>query len=234
MFVEYLNPPPSVDHQVPTFIAPGPAVSTEADHDIEVAHMDNNSFVEFPILEPSFEESSTQIYKEAFTESCWIKAVQEELNKFKRLKVWELVPHLDHVMIITLKWIYKVKLDEVGADTQMVEKSKLDEDPQEKAVDHTRYHGMIGTLMYLTSSRPDLIFDVCMSFANADHAGCQYTRKSMSGNMQLLGDRLSRVSVGRHFTKPLARERFDFLINKLGMTSMSPETMQQLADEEEE
>ncbi|GJV68420.1 retrovirus-related pol polyprotein from transposon TNT 1-94 [Tanacetum coccineum] len=47
-------------------------------------------------------------------------------------------------------------------DTPMVEKSKLDEDPQGKAVDPTRYHGMIGSLMYLTSSRPDLVFVVCM------------------------------------------------------------------------
>ncbi|GKC74515.1 retrovirus-related pol polyprotein from transposon TNT 1-94, partial [Tanacetum coccineum] len=42
-------------------------------------------------------------------------------------------------------------------------KSKLDEDPQGKAIDPTRYRGMIGTLMYLTSSRPDLVFVVCMS-----------------------------------------------------------------------
>nr|GEU85736.1 hypothetical protein [Tanacetum cinerariifolium] len=43
-------------------------------------------------------------------------------------------------------------------DTPMMKKSKLDEDPQGKAVDPTRYHGMIGSLMYLTSSRPDLEF----------------------------------------------------------------------------
>ncbi|GJY24701.1 retrovirus-related pol polyprotein from transposon TNT 1-94, partial [Tanacetum coccineum] len=111
----------------------------EADYDIEFAHMDNNSFVEFPILEPSSEESSTQvvipnhvhsinqlpeangpkitrliIYKEALAESCWIEAMQEELNEFERLEVWELVPCPDRVMIITLKWIYKVKLDELG------------------------------------------------------------------------------------------------------------------------
>ncbi|GJU11882.1 retrovirus-related pol polyprotein from transposon TNT 1-94 [Tanacetum coccineum] len=40
--------------------------------------------------------------------------MQEELNKFERLEVWELVPRPDRVMIITLKWIYKVKLDELG------------------------------------------------------------------------------------------------------------------------
>nr|GEX54384.1 putative reverse transcriptase domain-containing protein [Tanacetum cinerariifolium] len=354
--------PEFCDLQVPTVIAPEPAVSIgipsstiinqdepststlqttpktsspvipldveEADHQIKVAHMDNNPFVEFLIPEPSFEESSTQViipnnvhslneallcyfdsflssvdpksYKEALTESCWIEAMKEEPNEFKRLKVWELVPRPDQVMIITLKWIYKVKLDELGGvlknkahlvargyrleegidfeeyfapvarleairifiafaahmnmvfyqmdvktvflngilceevyvsqpdefldpdnpnhvyklkkkftkgtvnptlfvrrkgkdillsptgillnqskyaleslkkygmetceptDTPMVEKSKLDEDPQGKAVDPTRYHGMIGTLMYLKSSRPDLVFAVCM------------------------------------------------------------------------
>ncbi|GKC57900.1 retrovirus-related pol polyprotein from transposon TNT 1-94, partial [Tanacetum coccineum] len=53
-------------------------------------------------------------YKEALTHSCWIEAMQEELYEFKRLEVWELVPPLDKVMVITLKWIYKVKLDELG------------------------------------------------------------------------------------------------------------------------
>ncbi|GJX25298.1 retrovirus-related pol polyprotein from transposon TNT 1-94 [Tanacetum coccineum] len=108
-------------------------------------------------------------------------------------------------------------------DTPMVEKSKLDEDPQGKAVDPTHYRGMVGTLMYLTASRPDLTFVVCMcaryqakptekhlhavkrifkylrgtvnrglwypkdssialtAYADADHAGCQDTRRSTSG-----------------------------------------------------
>nr|GEY49837.1 putative ribonuclease H-like domain-containing protein [Tanacetum cinerariifolium] len=53
-------------------------------------------------------------YKEALTQSCWNEAMQEELNEFERLEVWELVPQPDQVMVITLKWIYKVKLDELG------------------------------------------------------------------------------------------------------------------------
>nr|GEZ79533.1 retrovirus-related Pol polyprotein from transposon TNT 1-94 [Tanacetum cinerariifolium] len=53
-------------------------------------------------------------YKDALTKSCWIKAMQEELNEFERLEVWELIPRPDKVMVITLKWIYKVKLDELG------------------------------------------------------------------------------------------------------------------------
>ncbi|GJW15062.1 retrovirus-related pol polyprotein from transposon TNT 1-94 [Tanacetum coccineum] len=44
----------------------------------------------------------------------------------------------------------------------MVDRTKLDEDLQGTLVDATRYHGMIGSLMYLTSSRPDLVFVVCM------------------------------------------------------------------------
>ncbi|GKC03604.1 integrase, catalytic region, zinc finger, CCHC-type containing protein [Tanacetum coccineum] len=55
-----------------------------------------------------------KMYKDALTQSCWIKAMQEELNEFERLGVWELVPRPDKVMVITLKWIYKVKLDELG------------------------------------------------------------------------------------------------------------------------
>nr|GEX48504.1 hypothetical protein [Tanacetum cinerariifolium] len=53
-------------------------------------------------------------YKEALTQCYWIEAIQEELNEFERLEVWELVPRPDKVMVITLKWIYKVKLDELG------------------------------------------------------------------------------------------------------------------------
>ncbi|GKA86810.1 retrovirus-related pol polyprotein from transposon TNT 1-94, partial [Tanacetum coccineum] len=255
-------------------------------------------------------------------------------------------------------------------DTPMVEKSKLDEDKEGKAVDLSHYRGMIGTLLYLTASRPDLQFAICMcaryqarptkkhlnevkrifrylkgtvhrglwypkdssialtAFADADHAGCQDTRRSTSGSIQLLGDRLVSWSSKRQksaaissteaeyialsgccaqvlwmrsqltdygfgfnkipmycdnksaialccnnvqhsrskhidirfhfikehvengvielyfvnteyqladiFTKALGRERIEFLINKLGMRSFTPETLKQLADEVDE
>ncbi|GJR76794.1 retrovirus-related pol polyprotein from transposon TNT 1-94 [Tanacetum coccineum] len=47
-------------------------------------------------------------------------------------------------------------------DTPMVKKSTLDEGKEGKAVDPSHYHGMIGTLLYLTASRPDLQFSICM------------------------------------------------------------------------
>ncbi|GKB19477.1 retrovirus-related pol polyprotein from transposon TNT 1-94 [Tanacetum coccineum] len=52
--------------------------------------------------------------KTAMVKACWFKAMQEEIYEFDRLQVWELVPKPDCVMIIALKWIYKVKLDEYG------------------------------------------------------------------------------------------------------------------------
>ncbi|GKD72375.1 retrovirus-related pol polyprotein from transposon TNT 1-94, partial [Tanacetum coccineum] len=104
----------------------------EADHDIKVSHMDDNSSFDIPIPEPistrhqlqdeallcyydSFLSSvEPKSYKDVLTKSCWIEAMQEELNEFERLKFSELVPRPDRVMIITLKWIYKVELDELG------------------------------------------------------------------------------------------------------------------------
>nr|GEW28891.1 integrase, catalytic region, zinc finger, CCHC-type, peptidase aspartic, catalytic [Tanacetum cinerariifolium] len=149
----------------------------EESHDLEVAHMSNDPYFSIPIPETVFEESSSsdviptivhsdapilehliepKTYKDALTQSCWIKAMQEELNEFERLKVWELVPRPDKVMVIILKWIYNVKLDELGG----ILKNK------------------------------------------------------------------ARLA--------LCRERFKFLIDKLGMRSFTPETLNELADEAEE
>ncbi|GJV15573.1 retrovirus-related pol polyprotein from transposon TNT 1-94 [Tanacetum coccineum] len=84
-----------------------------------------------------------------------------------------------------------------SVDTPMVEKNKLDEDLQGTPVDATLYRGMIGSLMYLTSSRPDLIYAVCLcarmsltAYSDVDHARCQDTRRSTSGSAQFLGDKL--------------------------------------------
>nr|GEY64883.1 retrovirus-related Pol polyprotein from transposon TNT 1-94 [Tanacetum cinerariifolium] len=46
--------------------------------------------------------------------------------------------------------------------TPMVEQAKLKFDLVRKPVDHTDYRSMIGSLMYVMSSRPDLIFATCM------------------------------------------------------------------------
>ncbi|GKB02718.1 retrovirus-related pol polyprotein from transposon TNT 1-94, partial [Tanacetum coccineum] len=85
-------------------------------------------------------------------------------------------------------------------DTPMVEKSKLDEDPQGKAVDPTHYRGMVGTLMYLTAS-----------YENTDHAGCEDTRQSTSRSMQLLGDRLVSWSSKRQKSATISSTEAEYI-----------------------
>ncbi|GJT71802.1 retrovirus-related pol polyprotein from transposon TNT 1-94 [Tanacetum coccineum] len=116
--------------------------------------------------------------------------------------------------------------------TPMATKPKLDADLSGTLVDQTEYHSKIGSLMYLTSSRPNIVQAVCycaryqarptekhlkevkrifrylrgttnmglwypkdssfelIAFSDADHARCIDTRKSTSGGIQFLGDKL--------------------------------------------
>ncbi|GJT80832.1 retrovirus-related pol polyprotein from transposon TNT 1-94 [Tanacetum coccineum] len=50
--------------------------------------------------------------KEAMTDPTWIYSMQEELLQFKRLDVWVLVPTLDNIKPLTLKWLFKNKHNE--------------------------------------------------------------------------------------------------------------------------
>nr|GEX52485.1 retrovirus-related Pol polyprotein from transposon TNT 1-94 [Tanacetum cinerariifolium] len=222
-------------------------------------------------------------YKDALTQSCWIKAMQDELKEFERLEGKVNVSQLDgFVDQDNPNHVYKLKKALYGlkqsprawydmlssflisqdfskgsvnltlfihmngndlllkygfescnpVDTPMVEKSKLDKDKKEKVIDPSHYHGMIDTLLYLTASRPNLQFAICMcaryqtrptekhihavrrifrylcgtvnrglwypkdssvaltAFTDADHAGCQDTRRSTSGSLQFLRERL--------------------------------------------
>nr|GFC41569.1 integrase, catalytic region, zinc finger, CCHC-type, peptidase aspartic, catalytic [Tanacetum cinerariifolium] len=62
----------------------------------------------------------------------------------------------------------ELKEEEFGKDscdsveTPMVDRVKLDEDPLGIPVDQTRFRSMVGSVIYLTASRPDLVFVVCM------------------------------------------------------------------------
>ncbi|GJU64184.1 retrovirus-related pol polyprotein from transposon TNT 1-94 [Tanacetum coccineum] len=100
-------------------------------------------------------------------------------------------------------------------DTPMVEKSKLDEDTQGKAVDPTHYRGMIGTLMYLTASGPDLTFVdssiTLTTYTYGDHAGFQDTRRSTSRCMKLLGDRLVSWSSKRQKSDAISSTEAEYI-----------------------
>nr|GEZ02750.1 retrovirus-related Pol polyprotein from transposon TNT 1-94 [Tanacetum cinerariifolium] len=128
-----------------------------------------------------------------------------------------------------------------SVDTPMMDRLKLDEEP-------------LGTinwgLLYLKDTAMALT-------AYADHAGCQDTRRSTSGSAQFLGDKLhfrsKHVDIHHHFireqvergvvelyfvttdyqfanifTKALPRQRFEFILPRLGMKSMSPTTLKRL------
>ncbi|GJV64000.1 retrovirus-related pol polyprotein from transposon TNT 1-94 [Tanacetum coccineum] len=103
-------------------------------------------------------------------------------------------------------------------DTPMVEKSKLDEDKEGKAVDPSHYHGMIGTLLYLTARTvhrglwyPKDSSFALTAFADADHAGCQDTRRSTSGSIQLLGDRLVSWSSKRQKSAAISSTEAEYI-----------------------
>nr|GEV81151.1 retrovirus-related Pol polyprotein from transposon TNT 1-94 [Tanacetum cinerariifolium] len=91
--------------------------------------------------------------------------------------------------------LHKFGMDSCDSvDTPMVDRLKLNEDPVGIPVDQTRFCSFGGSLMYLTASRPDLVFVVytamaLTAYADADHAVCQDTR-STSGSAQFLGDKL--------------------------------------------
>ncbi|GJY65605.1 retrovirus-related pol polyprotein from transposon TNT 1-94 [Tanacetum coccineum] len=91
--------------------------------------------------------------------------------------------------------------------TPMATKTKLDVDLSGEPIDQTDYRSKIGSLMYLTSSRPDIVQAVCYCaryqarptekhlkevkrifryLRDADHASCIDTRKSTSGGIQFL------------------------------------------------
>ncbi|GJT25353.1 retrovirus-related pol polyprotein from transposon TNT 1-94 [Tanacetum coccineum] len=288
--------------------APSPKVSSDQSSSTNIIH---------PIMHPDHQISK---HNSKWTKDHPLENIIGELdrrdqsntrepNEFERLGVWELVPLLDKVMVITLKWIYKVKLDELGGilknksrlvargyrkeegigfvesftpvarledirifllfaahmnmfvyhmdisqsprgifinklkyaleslkkygfdscdpvDTPMVKKSKLDEDKEGKAVNPSHYRGMIGTLLYLTASRPDLSKHIDIRF--------HFIKKHVENGVIELYFVNTEYQLADIFTKALGRERIEFLINKLGMRSFTPETLKQLADEVDE
>nr|GFA23220.1 retrovirus-related Pol polyprotein from transposon TNT 1-94 [Tanacetum cinerariifolium] len=119
-------PSPSNSQTTPKTQSPIILNDVEDDnHDLDVAHMNNDLFFVSTRLQLheqalfyyydaflTFVEPKT--YKDALTQSCCIEAMQEELNEFEHLELWELIPRPNKVIVITLKWIYKVKLDELG------------------------------------------------------------------------------------------------------------------------
>ncbi|GJV73675.1 hypothetical protein Tco_1493670 [Tanacetum coccineum] len=201
--------------------------------------------------------------KEAMADSAWIEAMAEEASSVDRLKIihknstllrkalyglkqapraWTSDPPAPKGIFINqakyaLEILKKHNMDNCHSiGTPLATKPKLDVDLSGEPVDQSDYRSKIGSLMYLTSSRPDLVQAVCYcaryqarptqkhlkevkrifkylkgtinmglwypkdsgfeltAFSDADHAGCLDTRKSTSGGIQFLGDKLVLMS----------------------------------------
>ncbi|GKA00817.1 retrovirus-related pol polyprotein from transposon TNT 1-94 [Tanacetum coccineum] len=173
--------------------------------------------------------------------------------------------------------------DPIGAP--METKNKLDLDKNGTSINAMKYQSMIGALMYLTSSRPDIVHATCLcawyqaqptekylrevkrifrylrgtvnmglwytkdfgfeltNFSDDDHAGCQDSFKSTSGETQFLREKLEHVEKGTIelyfiktdyqladiFIKALLVDRFNYLVRCLGMRSLSPQELERLA-----
>ncbi|GKG52567.1 hypothetical protein Tco_0549679, partial [Tanacetum coccineum] len=90
--------------------------------------------------------------------------MQEEMQQFVHQEVWKLVPFPEGKTAIGTKWILKNKSDARGIvvrnkATTLVEATtpKSKEEPDE-AINIHLYRSMIGSLMYLTASRPNIQF----------------------------------------------------------------------------
>nr|GEY48783.1 integrase, catalytic region, zinc finger, CCHC-type, peptidase aspartic, catalytic [Tanacetum cinerariifolium] len=176
------------------------------------------------------------MYKDALTQSCWIEAMQEELNEFEQLEVWELVPRQDKVMVITLRWIYKVKLDELGGILKNKARLVARGYRQEEGIDFEESFAPVARLEAIrTFSR------ICRSqeYGRLSN-GCEdcvfkyhFIKEQVENGVIELYFVNTEYQLADLFTKALGRDRIEFLINKLGMRSFTPKTLKQLTDEVE-
>ncbi|GJY26466.1 retrovirus-related pol polyprotein from transposon TNT 1-94 [Tanacetum coccineum] len=258
------------------------------------APVDNHPFINIFALEPSSEASSSRDlikpknFKSAITEDCWFQAIQDEIHEFDQLQVWELVPQPDCVMIIALKWIYKVKLDEYGDvlknKARLVAKGYRQEEgidfeesfapvarieairifiPNAASKNMTIYQMDVKTTflngkmkeevyvsqpegfvdsdhpthvyrlkksLYGLKQAPRAWYDTLSQFlldnkfskgavdpklftrkTDADHAGCQDTRRSMPGSAQFLRDKLVSWSSKKHKSTAISTIEAEFI-----------------------
>nr|GEZ82665.1 hypothetical protein [Tanacetum cinerariifolium] len=142
---------------------------------------------------------------------------QEKIHEFERLDVWILVLCPENILIIPLKWLFKIKLDEYGEVLKNKARLVAKGYGQEAGIDfeesfapvarleaiilfitHVASQNMVIFQMdiktaFLNRELNEVVYDSnfkVIAFADADYAGCHDTRRSTSGSAQFLGGRL--------------------------------------------
>ncbi|GJS71455.1 hypothetical protein Tco_0704296 [Tanacetum coccineum] len=176
MFDEYFNPPTIAISLVPVDVAPRAVdladspMSTSIDQDAPSISIPSTQDQEHSlIISQGFEESPKtphfhgDPFHEFFHEDSTSQGSSSNMSFFLGLQISQ--SHRG-IFLNQSKYASEIikkygMLTSDPIDTPMMEKNKLDEDLHGTLVDATLYRGMIGSLMYLTSSRPDLIYTVC-------------------------------------------------------------------------
>ncbi|GJW06996.1 retrovirus-related pol polyprotein from transposon TNT 1-94 [Tanacetum coccineum] len=142
----------------------------------------------------------------------------------------------------------------MSVGTLMATKPKLDADLRGKLVDQTDYHSKIGSLMYLTSSRQDIVQAVgdklvswmskkqdctAMSSAEAEYVALSASCAQVMWMRTQLKDYgfnynkipLTEYQLADMFTKALPKDRFQYLVRRIGMRCLTPAELEVLANE---
>ncbi|GJS77311.1 integrase, catalytic region, zinc finger, CCHC-type containing protein [Tanacetum coccineum] len=129
--------------------------------------------------------------KEAMADHSWIESMQDELNQFERLQVWELVPRPEGKNVIALKWLWKNKCD--AENIVVRNKNRL------VAKGYKQLEGI----------------DFEESFAHV--APLDRRIQQVENGVVELYFVMTDYQLADIFTKALLRERFEFLLPCLGM-----------------
>ncbi|KAL6320020.1 hypothetical protein AAG906_003117 [Vitis piasezkii] len=104
--------------------------------------------------------------------------------------------------------------------TPMSSSIKLDMDEKGKPVNSTMYRGMIGSLLYLTASRPDIMYSgdnfELIEYSDDDFAGCKVERKDTSGTCHFLGHSLVSWHSKKQNSVALSTAEAEYIARSIG------------------
>nr|GEY41782.1 copia protein [Tanacetum cinerariifolium] len=126
------------------------------------------------------------------------------------------------IFINQSKYAYEIvkkygMLSSDSVDTPFVEKSNLDEGLQGKPVDATLYRDMIGSFMYLTSSRPDLTYVVCL----CARYQAKPTKKHLNAVKRVLRYLKGTINMGLWYSKDTGDKLVSWSSKKQKCTTIS-------------